>query len=101
VTALYGFTGRFTAHPGKADALAGILLEAADGLQGNDACLLYLVARSETDADAVTVTEVWTGKEVHDASLQSEEAKEAIQRARPLIAGISGSEFQPVGGKGI
>jgi hypothetical protein len=37
---------RFTAHSGHGEELAAVLLEAADGLAGVDACRLYLVSRS-------------------------------------------------------
>ena len=101
MTAKYGAHNRFTAQPGGGDALARILLEAAGGLRGNHACLLYLVSRSPDDPDVVWVTEVWTDRTAHDASLQGENVREAIQRARPLIASIAGTELRPLGGKGI
>lgn len=97
----YGLHGHFTAQPGHGDALAEILLAAAEGLGANEACLLYLVSRSPNDPDVVWVTEAWTSKEAHDQSLQGEDVKAAIQRARPLIAGMTGTELRPVGGKGI
>ena len=97
----YGLHGHFTAQPGQGDALAEILLAAAEGLRGNDACLLYLVSRSPDDPDVIWVTEAWTSKEAHDDSLQDENVKAAIQRARPLIADIAGTELRVVGGKGI
>jgi quinol monooxygenase YgiN len=92
--------GRFKAHPGKGDELASILLEAADGLRLNDACLLYVVSRE--DADAIWVTEAWTDREAHDESLDDPAAKEQIARAMPLIAGVdSRAELTPLGGKGV
>jgi quinol monooxygenase YgiN len=89
------------AQPGQGDALAEILLAAATGLADNDACLLYLVSRSPEDPDAVFVTEVWTSRAAHDESLQGEQVRAAIQRARPLIARVAGTELRPAGGKGI
>jgi quinol monooxygenase YgiN len=97
----YGMHGHFTAQPGQGDALAEILLAAAEGLRANEACLLYLVSRSPDDPDLVWVTEAWTSKSAHDESLQGEDVKAAIQRARPLIAGITGTELLLLGGKGI
>ena len=97
----YGMHSHFTAQDGQGDALAEILLAAADGLRSNDACLLYLVSQSPDDPDSVWVTEAWTSKSAHDESLQGEDVKAAIQRARPLIAGIAGTELRPVGGKGF
>jgi quinol monooxygenase YgiN len=92
--------GCFKAQPGQGDALAAILLEAAEALRGNDACVLYVVSRE--DADTVWVTEAWTDREAHAASLDAPEAKDQIARAMPLIAGIENRvEFEPLGGKGL
>lgn len=101
MTTYYGLHGNFTTQPGQGDALTEILLKAGQGLQANQECLLYLVSRSPVDPDVVWVTEAWTSKEAHDASLQDADVRTAIQRARPLITNITGTELQPVGGKGI
>ena len=99
---MYGMQGRFTAQPGKGDELAAILLEAANALRRDDDCLLYVIGRLPDDAEAVLVYEVWKSAEAHGASLEREETKAAIERGRPLIAGMSDRvEFEPAGGKGI
>ena len=91
----------FRAQPGHGPALAGILLEAADGLRANGACLLYMISRG-ADEDTIWVSEAWTDREAHDASLQAPGVPETVARARPLIAGIDGrAEFTPLGGKGL
>jgi quinol monooxygenase YgiN len=93
--------GYFKAQPGQGPALAEILLEAADGLRANHACLLYMVSRGE-DEDTIWVSEAWTDREAHDASLRAPGVPETIARARPLIAGVDGrTEFTPLGGKGL
>ncbi len=93
--------GYFKAQPGQGEALAAILLEAADALRADDSCLLYVVSRGE-DADTIWVSEVWTDREAHDASLRAPGVPETIARARPLIAGMDGrAEFTPLGGKGV
>jgi quinol monooxygenase YgiN len=93
--------GYFKAQPGQGDALAAILLEAADALRADDSCLLYVVSRGE-DADTIWVSEAWTDREAHDASLRAPGVPETIARARPLIAGMDGrAEFTPLGGKGV
>jgi quinol monooxygenase YgiN len=93
--------GYFKARPGQGDALAAILLEAADALRADDSCLLYVVSRGE-DADTIWVSEAWTDREAHDASLRAPGVPETIARARPLIAGMDGrAEFTPLGGKGV
>jgi quinol monooxygenase YgiN len=92
--------GRFKARPGQGDALTAILLEAAEALRANEACLLYVVSRE--GPDAIWVTEAWTDRAAHAASLDAPGAREQIARAMPLIAGIDGrAEFEPVGGKGL
>jgi quinol monooxygenase YgiN len=97
---MFGMHGAFKAQPGKGEELAGILLEAAEGLGADASCLLYVVSR-EGD-DLVWVTEVWTDREAHDASLRAPGVPEMIARARPLIAGVEGrAEFEPLGGKGL
>ena len=93
--------GYFKAQPGQGEALAAILLEAADALRADDSCLLYVVSRGE-DADMIWVSEAWTDREAHDASLRAPGVPETIARARPLIAGMDGrAEFTPLGGKGV
>ena len=93
--------GCFKAQPGQGPALAEILLEAAEGLRANADCLLYVVSRGE-DEDTIWVSEAWTDREAHDASLHAPGVPEMIARARPLIAGMDGrAEFTPLGGKGV
>jgi quinol monooxygenase YgiN len=99
---MYGMHGCINAQPGHGDALAGILLDAAEAARQDDSCLLYFVSRSLEDDDAIWVTEAWTDRDAHGAALQDEATKAMISRARPLIAGFSDrSEFRPVGGKGL
>jgi quinol monooxygenase YgiN len=99
---LYGMHGRIVAKPGSGDELAAILLEAAAGLQTNRDCLLYVVSRSADDADSVWVTEAWTDRASHAASLEDEAARELIARARPIIASFADrAELRPEGGKGL
>jgi quinol monooxygenase YgiN len=98
----YGRFGKLIAAAGQRDALAALLLEAAEGLRNVDGCQQYIVGISETEADVVWVSEVWSSKEAHDASLTLPETRAAIARGRPLIAG-SGERFEymPLGGKGL
>jgi quinol monooxygenase YgiN len=103
VAELFGLHGRIVAAPGQGDALAALLLEAADVLgDGFPECRLYLVSRSAADHESVWVTEVWTDREAHDASLRDERVRAVITRARPIIASRADStELRPVGGKGL
>ncbi|HZU12422.1 MAG TPA: putative quinol monooxygenase [Chloroflexota bacterium] len=99
--AAYGVHTRFTAQTGDADTLTEMLLAAARALESNADCLLYVVSRAPDDPDTIYVTEAWSSQEAHDASLQREEVQATIRQARPLIAGITGTEMRPVGGKGL
>jgi quinol monooxygenase YgiN len=102
MAATFGMHVRFTARPGQGDALAALLLEAADGLEDLEACRLYVVSRSPADTGTVWVTEAWTSREAHAASLEDERAQALIQRALPLLAGPpEAAELRPAGGKGL
>jgi quinol monooxygenase YgiN len=103
VSELFGLHGRLLAQPGKGDELEAILLEAAAALEADDDCLLYVVSRQPDDPEAVWVTELWTSREAHRASLEDEAMRAMIQRAMPLIAELPerSIELRPVGGKGL
>ena len=98
----FGMHGKLIAHPGQRDALASYLLEAAEGLQAVEDCLLYIVNSSPTEPDAVWVTEVWTSKEAHRAYVSTDEFKASIVPGMALIAGMGECiEIVPMGGKGL
>lgn len=97
----YGFSIKFTTHPGKQSELIKILLESAERLKENSDCIHYLVGTTN-EPDAVWVYETWTSKEAHDAALETEEAKALIQPAMSLIAGVSNQvDTELAGGKGL
>jgi quinol monooxygenase YgiN len=61
-----------------------------------------VLSRELDDPAAIWVTEAWTDRDAHTASLDNPAAKDQIARAMPLIAGIDGrAEFAPIGGKGL
>ena len=97
--AMYGLIGQMKAAPGKRDELVAILSEDTQGMPG---CLSYIVAKDTVDADALWITEVWTDKDSHAASLKLPAVQAAIAKARPIIAGF-GHRFEtiPVGGVGL
>lgn len=96
---MYGLIGKILASEGNREALISILLENADRMEG---CLSYIVSRDPHDELAIWVTEAWLSKEDHEASLSLDTVKDAITRARPLIAGFEGiAELEPVGGRGV
>jgi quinol monooxygenase YgiN len=98
----FGLIGSFKAQPGQGDALAKLLVQAAEALDANADCELYVVSRSPDDHDAVWVTEVWTSADAHQASLEDQTIRELITKATPHIAGLAERfELSPLGGKGL
>jgi quinol monooxygenase YgiN len=96
---MYGLIGKMTAQPGKRDELIAILVEGVSGMPG---CLSYIVAHDPNDPDKIWVTEAWTDKAAHAASLSLPSVRAAIAKGRPLIAGMeSVAETIPIGGSGL
>lgn len=96
---MYGLIGSFKAQPGQRDALLAILLENVGTMPG---CHSYVVAEDPEDADAIWITEVWDSAESHRASLGLPGVRDAIARAKPLIAGFGQhTQTRPVGGHGL
>lgn len=97
----YGLSGTITAQPGKRDELVAILLKAADLLQQNKDCILYVVATDDS-ADTIWITEAWRSKAGHDASLEPTTIRTLVMSARPFIKNMSqGTETTVLGGKGL
>lgn len=96
-----GLHGKVTAQPGQRDALVGVLLKASELVGGAPGCELYYVATSETEPDAIWVTEVWRSDADHKASLSMPGVKELISTGRPLIAAMEQVRSVPIGGKGL
>jgi len=97
----YGLFGKFMAQPGSRDDLVTYLLQAARLLERNSGCIHYTVSTSD-EPEAVWVCEVWTDAAAHDASLEPDDIRALIQKARPLIAGMSDqTQLTVQGGKGL
>lgn len=96
---MYGIIGKLNAVSGKRDELISILIEGTQAMPG---CLSYIIAKDESDLDAIWITEVWINKESHQASLALPSVQKAIGLGRPIIAGF-GERFEtaPVGGQGL
>lgn len=84
-TPMYGLIGQMLAAPGKRDELLAILGEGVNDMPG---CLSYVIAKDPANADAIWITEVWTDKDAHAASLKIPAVQAAIAKARPIIAGF-------------
>jgi quinol monooxygenase YgiN len=97
----YGLFGAILAAPGKRDELVGYLLQASQLLEQDPRCIHYVIGTSE-HPDAVWISEVWTDQAAHDASLESDDIRQLIGQAQPLIAGMSDqTELTIHGGKGV
>ncbi|WP_309503518.1 MULTISPECIES: putative quinol monooxygenase [Sphingomonas] len=98
-TGMYGMIGKITATPGQRDALARLLLSGSADMPG---CLSYVVSEDLKDPDALWVAEAWDSKDSHAASLKLPAVRDAIAKARPLIAGFdAAAELKPIGGIGL
>ena len=97
---MYGLIGAFQAHDGKRDELIAILM--ASGLSAMPGCLSYIVAKDSADANKLWITEVWDSPASHQGSLTLQSVRDAIAKARPLIAGMKRTaETEPLGGVGL
>jgi quinol monooxygenase YgiN/mannose-6-phosphate isomerase-like protein (cupin superfamily) len=92
---------KIVARGGQGDALAERLLQVAQGLRATPGCELYVINRAPEEPDVVWVTEVWSGQEQLDASLQSDEAKAAMGEVMALIEGSERIDVLPLGGVGL
>lgn len=96
---MHGLIGQMLAAPGKRDDLLAILGESTGDMPG---CLSYVIAKDPANADALWITEVWTDKAAHAASLKLPAVQAAIAKARPIIAGFPQHvETIPVTGHGL
>jgi quinol monooxygenase YgiN len=95
---MHGFHATMTAHPGKGDELVELLLAAPSLPHEN--CVVFLVTRSASNSDVVSVTEGWTSREAHAEFFATEAAQTLVARLQPLLAGESQyTDEVPIGGK--
>jgi quinol monooxygenase YgiN len=99
---LFGLFGKLTAHDGKRAALLEKMLQASELMKQVPGCLLYVVATSEAEPNAVFVTELWKDQDSHGASLSMEGVRSLIVETLPLLASKpEGTKVTAVGGKGL
>jgi quinol monooxygenase YgiN len=100
--ATYGFRATVTARPGKGDELEALLLAgtSGEGPATNKDCVFFLVGRSTSNPDVLSVWEGWTTKEAHAKNFASERAKAFTAKIAALAAGDGRYEDEvPIGGK--
>ena len=89
MNANYGFTCKMTAKPGMGDQLVKLLLTGLD--EGNPGstewCVLYLVSRSVSNPDVVTVQEGWTTEEDHHRVFGGAAAQAIVAQFADILAG--------------
>lgn len=82
---MYGLIGKFRAHPGKRDALIGLMRSGSAPMPG---CISYVVSTDPADPDLIWITEVWQSQTHHAASVKIPAIAATIEQAMPLIAGF-------------
>lgn len=99
---MYAQTGKLVAYPGQREALAGILLHAAERVSALPGCRVYLVHADTADEATLWVYELWDDQASHDASLQDGHVRELIAAAMPLLGKPPESAMlQLLGGHGL
>jgi quinol monooxygenase YgiN len=99
--ARFGLYGKIKVQEGKRDEMIAVLMQAAANMPDDPDCELYIINTSPAEPDVIWVTEVWSSREAHRASLARDEVKALIALGMPLIAGGERIEVEPVGGKGL
>jgi quinol monooxygenase YgiN len=96
----FALLNRLTAKPGQRDRVVEILLESGRLFDGNSACRLYLVAKSEDDPNLIWVADLWTSEEEHAEALKAPELRRFVEQCMPLLEGMPEQiKVRPVGGK--
>ena len=84
----YGFTCKMTAKPGMGDQLVKLLMTGLD--EGNPGstewCVVYLVSRSASNPDIVTVQEGWTTEEDHHRIFGGAAAQAIVAQFADILA---------------
>jgi hypothetical protein len=94
----------FPAEPGRADELAGLLVQVAEGLQGTPGCVSWIVARNPEAPDEVWVQELWESEEAAEAALAAAPSGDGPkpEDVMALCAGRpSRTDLTPLGGVGF
>lgn len=96
---MYGLIVKLSVHSGRREEMIRVLRESAADMPG---CLSYVVAKDSTNEDVIWVTETWDSVESHDTSLSLPTVKNAIPRAKTLVANVEKvAVTNPVWGHGL
>jgi quinol monooxygenase YgiN len=83
---MFSVYGRMTALPGRCDELIALLHEGFRAGGDDSGLLTYSINAAPEDPDTIWMTQLWTGKEAHDATTRSEAVAAVTQRLLPLLA---------------
>ena len=92
--------GKAVAREGRGEELAGVLLGAAEELESDPGCELYLINRQADRPDVIWVTELWRSQADLDASLERIRGSEGVAAAMALVENWEMIELEALGGKG-
>jgi mannose-6-phosphate isomerase-like protein (cupin superfamily)/quinol monooxygenase YgiN len=93
--------GTSVAHPGKGGELAEHLLAAADELERDPGCMLYLVNRQRDAPDTIWITELWRSQTDLDAARQKIKDSPEVAAILELVERWEIVELELLGGKGV
>ncbi len=95
---------KLTAHPGRGDELADVLLRVAESLRDTPGCELYVINRAPGRPDEIWVTELWLDHQALDASLEqlkTDEGQAQVAAVTALLAEpVERIDLVPLGGIG-
>ncbi len=93
--------GRAVAREGRGGALAERLLAAAEELQRDPGCELYLINREAGKSGVIWITELWRSQDDLDASLERIRGSDAVAETMSLVPDWNMIELELLGGKGL
>ena len=93
----HGFRATMTALPSRGDEVVKLLLN-APSLPHED-CVVFLVSRSASDPDVVSVIEGWTSEQAHAGFFATGPAQALVAALQPLLTDSQYLDEVPVGGK--
>jgi len=92
-----------TARPGQGDALAELLLQAAEATRQAPGCELYIVNRVPGEPEVIWVTELWASEAAMNGALALARADESglVGQVMEIVAEWERVDLEPVGGVGL
>ena len=92
--------GKSVAREGMGEELAARLLAAAEELEDDPGCELYLVNRQAGAPDVIWITELWRSQADLDASVEQIRDSDDVAAVLALVEDWQMIELELLGGKG-